>query len=227
MAYNKSKRHPQKENMMEMGLFLIFWYGMLHAFGPDHLTAIADFSIGKEWKRTMSITLLFAFGHGVTLFLFAKMLDYSKAATYLADHGDLISSLVIAGMGLYLLMMVLTDRIQFSRHFHEGKAHTHIWFGKSHSHDDKTLGSSVLGMGAVMGMGGVRGMLVTLGMLHGEPVDLNIVFAFVMGVSVVFLSFGLVMLYLNSHLLSSKRDVRRVFAAAGLVSVAVGTNMLF
>ena len=30
------------------GFLIIFWYGILHAFGPDHLTAIADFSIGKD-----------------------------------------------------------------------------------------------------------------------------------------------------------------------------------
>ena len=37
---------------MALGLVIIFWYGILHAFGPDHLTAIADFSIGKEAKKT-------------------------------------------------------------------------------------------------------------------------------------------------------------------------------
>ncbi|WP_277871741.1 hypothetical protein [Sulfurimonas xiamenensis] len=37
--------------MEHLGLLLIFWYGVLHAFGPDHLTAIADFSIGKNKKR--------------------------------------------------------------------------------------------------------------------------------------------------------------------------------
>jgi ABC-type nickel/cobalt efflux system permease component RcnA len=36
---------------MELSLLVIFWYGILHAFGPDHLTAIADFSIGKNKKK--------------------------------------------------------------------------------------------------------------------------------------------------------------------------------
>jgi len=55
---------------MEIGYLLIFWYGVLHAFGPDHLTVIADFSIGKSLKKTMAVTLLFAMGHGVMLFFF-------------------------------------------------------------------------------------------------------------------------------------------------------------
>lgn len=37
--------------MENMALILIFWYGILHAFGADHLTAIADFSIGKKQKK--------------------------------------------------------------------------------------------------------------------------------------------------------------------------------
>jgi len=44
--------------MEHIGLLLIFWYGILHAFGADHLTAIADFSIGKDKAKTMLITLV-------------------------------------------------------------------------------------------------------------------------------------------------------------------------
>ncbi len=36
--------------MESLGLLLIFWYGILHAFGPDHLSAITDFSIGKNTR---------------------------------------------------------------------------------------------------------------------------------------------------------------------------------
>jgi len=57
------------------GFLIIFWYGILHAFGPDHLTAIADFSIGKDKKKTLMITTLFAIGHGIMLFIFAKVLS--------------------------------------------------------------------------------------------------------------------------------------------------------
>jgi hypothetical protein len=42
---------------MEMGLIIIFWYGALHAFGADHLTAIADFSIGESVKKTLLTNL--------------------------------------------------------------------------------------------------------------------------------------------------------------------------
>ena len=212
---------------MEAGLMLIFWYGMLHAFAPDHLTVIADFSIGKNKRKTLLIILLFAIGHGVTLFAFAKLLQYYDIPESITNYGDFISSTVIIGMGLYMLFMVMTDRIQLKHHRHEDKEHTHIWFGKTHSHEDKTVSTSVFGIGVLMGLGGVRGMLVTLGMFQGSTIDLSIVLTFVLGVSLVSFAFGLAILYLNSHFLSSKENVRNVFTIAGTLSVAVGINMLF
>jgi len=212
---------------METGLILIFWYGILHAFGPDHLTAIADFSIGKGMKRTMLITFAFAIGHGIMLFLFAKLLEHFAIPEAMTSYGDMISSSVIIGIGIYLLYMVWADKIHLKSHIHNGETHTHIWFGKGHDHDNAGVDTaSAFSIGALMGIGGVRGMLVTLGMLGGQNVDGMMVLAFVMGVTLVFGAFGLVILAVNKNILTTRRNVRRVFAAAGSMSVLVGTNML-
>lgn len=211
---------------MEMGLLIIFWYGMLHAFGPDHLTAIADFSIGKRLKRTMAITLAFAVGHGVMLFMFAKLLEHFNIPESVTAYGDVISSSVIIGIGAYLLYMVAADKVHLGRHEHNGEEHLHIWFGKRHDHGSNADAASALTIGALMGIGGVRGMLVTLGMLDGQTVDMMMVFAFVAGVTLVFTTFGVVILAINSSLLTTQRNVRRVFATAGAVSLVVGANML-
>lgn len=210
---------------MEIGFLIIFWYGVLHAFGPDHLTAIADFSIGKSMKKTMMITLMFAFGHGLMLFLFAKVLELYALPEAVTGYGDMISSAVIIMMGLYLLAMVLGDRIQLNRHMHENEEHIHIYFGKEHSHKG-TTSASAWTIGALMGIGGVRGMLVTLGMLHGSSVEWTMVLAFVAGVSVVFISFGFAILQLNRRLLTNIKNVRIAFSTAGLISVVVGSQML-
>ncbi len=211
--------------MENFGLLLIFWYGILHAFGPDHLTAIADFSIGKSKKKTMTITTMFAIGHGLALFIFAKILDTYNISEAILGYGDIISASVILMMGIYLLFMVFTDRIQLKKHIHNGKEHVHIWFGKEHKHDNRDT-SSAFTIGVLMGVGGVRGMLVTLGMLESGSVDLVMVVAFALGVMVIFVGFGSVILYINKNLLNSKQNLKRVFATAGVISVVVGTNMI-
>lgn len=210
---------------MEIGLLLIFWYGILHAFGPDHLTAIADFSIGKSKKKTLFITVAFAFGHGAMLFVFAKLLENFAISEHLMGYGDIISALVILGMGLFILFMVFTNRIQLKIHNHGGKEHIHIWYGKSHTHNNSAT-YSALTIGALMGIGGVRGMIVTIGALEGQSVDLLMVLMFIFGVSVVFVLLGVIILYINQNLLNNLQNIRRVFATVGMISVIVGTTMI-
>ena len=210
---------------MELSLLVIFWYGILHAFGPDHLTAIADFSIAKNKRKTLMITTLFAIGHGLSLFVFAKILESVAISHEWLAYGDIISATVIIAMGLYLLFMVVTNRIQLRKHMHENKEHIHIWFGKSHEHDAVAETSS-LSLGLLMGAGGVRGMLITLGAVQGGMVDFTMVTAFTLGVMLVFGAFGMVMLYVNENFLGNLTNVRRAFATAGVVSLVVGTNIL-
>ena len=212
---------------MDYSLLLIFWYGILHAFAPDHLTAIADFSIGKDKKNTLLITFLFAIGHGLSLFIFAKILESFQLSEEILAYGDIISATVIIGMGLYLLFMAFTNRIHLKKHTHKGEEHIHIWFGKEHEHDDDVIakGSSFT-MGILMGAGGVRGMLVTLSAIGSGNVNFSMILAFTLGVMVVFLSFGYILSYINENLLTNTKSVRRVFAIAGIVSLIVGTNFL-
>ncbi len=211
--------------MEYFGLVFIFWYGILHAFGADHLTAIADFSIGKNKRKTMLITLMFAIGHGVSLFIFAKILETYNISDEILAYGDVISASVILGMGIYLLWLVFMDRINLNKHIHDGKEHIHISFGKEHQHSNKDV-SSAFTMGILMGIGGVRGMLVTLGMIEASKVDFTLVLSFTLGVMLVFVAFGVCILYINKNLLSSKTNIKRVFTIAGFISVVVGINFL-
>ena len=211
--------------MEHVALSLIFWYGILHAFGADHLTAIADFSIGKNKRKTMLITSMFAVGHGISLFIFAKILETYKISDEILAYGDVISASVILGMGIYLLWLVFTNRINLSKHIHDSKEHIHIYFGKEHSHTNKDV-SSAFAIGTLMGIGGVRGMLVTLGLVESASVDFTMVLAFTLGVMIVFLAFGAFILYINKNLLNSQQNIKRIFTVAGLVSLVVGTNFL-
>lgn len=210
---------------MELGLLLIFWYGVLHAFGPDHLTAIADFSIGKSKRKTLFITFAFAIGHGIMLFIFAKLLSSIDISDEILGYGDMVSSSVIIAMGVYLFYMAITDKIFLNKHTHKGKEHIHISFNKSHDHNQKDT-TSAFTIGSLMGIGGVRGMLITLGMIDNASVDFMMVFMFAFGVMIVFVGFGYVINYINENFLTSQQNIKKVFLTAGIVSVVVGTNML-
>ena len=212
--------------MENIGLLIIFWYGILHAFGPDHLAAIADFSIGKNKRKTIMVTTLFAFGHGFSLLVFAKILESFHISDKLLGYGDIISEGIILGIGFYLLTMVFTNRININIHQHKDSKHLHIYFGKKHQHNSNKDITSAFTIGLLMGIGGVRGMLITLGFIENSSVDLWMVFAFTAGVMIIFLSFGACILYINQYLLHSIKTVRKVFAGAGFISVLVGFNML-
>ena len=210
---------------MEFSLAVVFWYGILHAFGPDHLSVIADFSIGKNRHKTLMITFCFAFGHGISLFLFAKILQSIEISNEILAYGDLISATVIILMGLYLLFMVFKNQIHLRKHIHNGQEHVHIWFGKSHKHSEKMSKTSPLTLGLLMGAGGVRGMLVTLGTVEGGT-SFGLVIVFTLGVMLVFGLFGVVMLYINKNILTTTKSIRKTFAIAGVISLVVGLNII-
>jgi ABC-type nickel/cobalt efflux system permease component RcnA len=211
--------------METIGLALIFWYGILHAFAPDHLSAIADFSIGKNRQKTMLITTLFAIGHGLTLFIFAKILQTYMIGDDILVYADTISSSVIIFMGIYLLYMVYFNKIHLKKHIHNHKEHIHIYFGSEHNHNS-TDTKSAFTIGALMGIGGVRGMLVTLGVINGQSVDFTMVLAFTLGVMIIFVGFGIIISYINTNLLTNKKNIRAIFTYTGVISLVVGTNML-
>ncbi|QIZ76231.1 hypothetical protein [Ferrimonas lipolytica] len=210
---------------METSLLILFFYGVLHSFGPDHLVVIANFSIGKQSRSALLNVVLFALGHGLMLLLFAKLLTYYNLPLWLTASGDIIAASVIALMGAYLLYMAITDQVHFRQHMHNNQPHVHIWFGDAHQHDKKDQGSA-LALGALMGMGGVRGMLVTLGVVDMANLSLSLVFAFVAGVLVCFTLFGGAVLLFNRHVLTCQRNVRRAFACAGGVSLTTGLMLI-
>ena len=207
---------------MEYSLLIIFYYGILHALGPDHLSAIALFSIGKKKKQAILLSLLFAVGHGITLFLLALAIEHF-ANDSLLKYGDIISSSVILLMGLYLVYLAATNKIRINNHFHyeDGKKHhhTHIYYENEHLHDKSLLVS----LGLLMGVGGLRGMLVTLTVISHQTVGFEMVIAFILGISLVFLLFGYLIYLINARLIQSASSLRYAVSSVGLISIAIGT----
>ena len=82
-------------------------------------------------------------------------------------------------------------------------------------------------MGSLMGIGGVRGMLITLSVISSSHVDFFMIIAFILGVSLVFISFGIIINYVNENILNSERNIKRIFTLTGIVSILVGLNIAF
>jgi len=206
---------------MEFSLLIILYYGILHALGPDHLSAIALFSIGKKKKETFLLSILFAAGHGLMLYLLALFVGH-VADDSILQYGDIISSGVILLMGLYLVYLAITNKIRIDNHEHNSHAHTHIYYQDAHLHDKSMLVS----LGLLMGVGGIRGMLVTLSIISHQSVGLEMVLAFILGVSIVFILFGYFIYLINSNFIRSANALRYGILSVGLISMAIGTYNL-
>jgi ABC-type nickel/cobalt efflux system permease component RcnA len=203
---------------MEYSLLIIFYYGILHALGPDHLSAIALFSIGKKKKAALLLSLLFAVGHGITLYLFALLIQHF-ASDSLLQYGDIISSTVILLMGLYLVYLALTNKIRIDHHHHHDDKHTHIYYENAHLHD-KTM---LVSLGVLMGVGGLRGMLITLTVISHQTIGMEMILAFILGISLVFLLFGYLIYLINARLIHSTSTLRYAVTSVGLLSIAIGS----
>jgi ABC-type nickel/cobalt efflux system permease component RcnA len=206
---------------MEFSLLIILYYGILHALGPDHLSAIALFSIGKKKKETFMLSILFATGHGLMLYLLALFVGQIADESIL-QYGDIISSSVIVIMGLYLVYLALVNDIRIDKHEHNTDKHTHIYYKDAHLHDKSML----VTLGLLMGIGGIRGMLVTLSIISHQAVGFEMVLAFILGVSIVFLLFGYFIYLINTSFIHSANALRYGLFSVGLVSVAIGTYNL-
>ena len=206
---------------MDYALLIILYYGILHALGPDHLSAIALFSIGKNKKETITLSLLFAMGHGLMLYIMALVISHFANDELLA-YGDVISAAVILLMGLYLVYLAFTDKIKIDKHQHNHEKHTHIYYKDAHLHDKSIL----LSLGLLMGVGGIRGMLVTLSAVSHNSVGVEMILAFIIGVSIVFLSFGYLIYLINERLAISENSLRYAIMSVGLFSIVIGTYNL-
>lgn len=206
---------------MEFSLLIIFYYGILHALGPDHLSAIALFSIGKKKKETLTLSLLFAIGHGLTLYLIALLIR-EVASDSILQYGDTISSIVILFMGLYLVYLAITNQIRVDRHKHQDHKHMHVYYKNEHLHDKSVL----LSLGLLMGIGGIRGMLVTLSVIANQSIGMEMIIAFILGVSFVFLLFGYLIYLINERMIRSVNTLRYAIMSVGFLSIALGVYNL-
>lgn len=189
---------------MEYGLFIVLMYGIIHAFGPDHLSAIALTSVGKSKKEVLIISSFFALSHGIVLFLLAKFL-YLIAGSFILQYADMITWTILFILGLNLIYIGLQDNINLFEYENNIK---------------KTKSRiTIIVLGVLMGLGGLRGILVTLGAVSTTTLGFDMIIAFVFGTSIVFIGFGYLMFILNSSTKHNLRFFRKCLLAIGVISI--------
>lgn len=155
------------------------------------------------------------------LYLLALFVGEFASESMLA-YGDIISSSVILLMGCYLVYLAITNKIRIDTHEHHTHNHTHIYYQDAHLHDKSML----VTLGLLMGAGGIRGMLVTLSIVSHQSVGIEMVLAFIVGVSIVFLLFGYFIYLINANFIRSSNALRYGILSVGLLSIAIGTYNL-
>ena len=203
-------------------VWIFFYYGLLHALAPDHLAVISSFSIGKSTKKTFSIVVLFALGHGTMLYIFSNIL-HSFLSEDILVYGDYIASSVIIIMGIFLIYKAFSGKIILNMHEHNGKKHLHISTNKTHTHKEKLI---TFTLASLMGIGGSSGMLSTLALASSQKVDVFAILSFISGVSFMFLLFGFLIFKINTSLIKSKNRIKTIFLLTGLFSIFAGFSIL-
>lgn len=189
---------------MEYGLLIILMYGAIHAFGPDHLSAIAITSVGKTKKEIFIISSLFALTHGIVLFLLAKVL-YLVAGSFIIQYADVISWSILFLLGVNLIYIGMQDNLEF--------------FIYKNKYNHKPERFTIISLGLLMGLGGLRGMLLTMGAISTTALGFDMIFAFVVGASIVFVAFGY-FIYIFSN--SAKKNMsvfKSLLIGIGVISI--------
>jgi cytochrome c biogenesis protein CcdA len=151
----------------------------------------------------------------------AQIISYFANDTLFA-YGDLISAGVILIMGIYLVYLAFSNNIRIDSHSHKNEKHTHIYYKNAHLHDKGILVS----LGLLMGVGGIRGMLITLSAVSSQSIGVEMILAFVLGVSVVFICFGYLIYLINEQVATSMNSLRYAVMSVGLFSIIVGSYNL-
>src|SRR5271169_5217835 len=98
-----------------MLLVMIFFAGILHGLGPDHLAAITAFGAvaGRDFRRITFFSIRFASGHALVIAVAALVAHFGRTALPLAwERGfDLAAAGVLLFTGVALLLALAMGKI--------------------------------------------------------------------------------------------------------------------
>lgn len=138
-----------------------FVSGLVHVLsGPDHLAALAPFSVDRP-QKALRVGVQWAIGHscGVGLIALASLiLREIVPIDLISTYSERAVGVLLIGIGLWGLKKAFATRIHAHHHTHDGEPHTHIHVhGSGHSHSENPSHShshAALGIGTLHGLAG-------------------------------------------------------------------------
>jgi ABC-type nickel/cobalt efflux system permease component RcnA len=191
-------------------------FGIVHALAPGHgKTVMAAYLVGQRGTRRQALQLgaVVTFTHTASVLLLGALLTAGALAApeRVVPVTEILSGLLLAGLGAYLLMTaVRRSRVQHTHHDHHhdnDHPHEHSHGGTSHSHAPVMDGP--LGWRALAGMGVAGGLVPSpsaLVVLLGATAlgrawfGVVLVLAYGLGMAVTLTAAGLLLLRAQSAL---------------------------
>lgn len=226
-------------------LSVAFGLGMIHALDADHIMAVSGLSVRKpKLNYCLQFGLRWAIGHGFSLLLIggSVLLLGIAIPESLSQTAELLVSVVLIGIGLWILWELFSRRAHVHFHQHDGiprHAHWHVHANRSHQSSHKQSHKemphkhehSAVMVGMLHGTAGSAPLLalIPLTKLGGSPwLGMGYLLLFGLGVIVSMLTFsGLLGVTVNWLSRWGNRAVKVLRTGVAMSSISFGSYLLY
>jgi len=190
-----------------MLLALIFFAGVLHGLGPDHLAAITALSaVSGGTRRLVFFSTRFAIGHAAVIAAAGLAAHYGRGLLpqVWEVRLDVLAGGLLLLAGVVMLGALLLGKISLHSHLHSHHSqqhpqspealphrhfHLHFFTRDSHRHGQGSLAAA---LGALFALGGVRGLLAVVPIAVSQTLAISAlrVGAFTLGIIVAMVGYG-------------------------------------
>lgn len=212
---------------------LMFFQGILHGLGPDHVMAVANLSGLQRGRHVFGTGLRFGVGHSAVLVLGAGLaaVGFGAISPQMERAGERLAGILLAALGAWTLIGLVRTRVYLHTHSHHHGSHDHehkhVHFSRLHrvEHHHPHLSSL---LGGLFALGGIRSLLlaaVPLSRAGGALEATALVLLFAAGIVAAMTVVGVASGKLLERAAPSAR--RAVVLVVGAISLALGAGWFF
>jgi len=219
-------------------LIFVFFLGIIHGLGPDHLAAITVFGSrgGRQAHRLTWFSIRFALGHALVIAVagISAKLGKSLLSAWWEAKFDIAGGAFLIATGLVLMIGLFTGKFHDYMHeqhgTHEHSSDRSQFFHLHHPQNGKQPhGRFALLLGAFFAMGGFRALLAVapIALAPGLGQSILRIALFSLGIVASMLAYGRLSGSLLQRLENSQGAMGRIWIhasgyAVGVFSVVAG-----